>query len=125
MRGDTLPSVVTADEGVCKSEAVNELSAFFRPTPVDSPACNNGRIAIDAYPEIINDRRRGPDSWIINPGYPLLFIDQNITRTSECVIAGQDSVSKWLNALISSSSASRLAERRKSMVAPVESTARY
>ena len=58
---------------------MNELSAFFRPTPVDSPACNNGRIAIDAYPEIINDRRRGPDSWIINPGYPLLFIDQNIT----------------------------------------------
>ena len=54
---------------------MNELSAFFRPTPVDSPACNNGRIAIDAYPEIINDRRRGPDSWIINPGYPLLFTD--------------------------------------------------
>ena len=71
---------------------MNELSAFFRPTPVDSPACNNGRIAIDAYPEIINDRRRGPDSWIINPGYPLLFIDQNITCPSECVIAGQNSV---------------------------------
>jgi len=45
-----------------------------------------------AYPEIINDRRRGPDSWIINPGYPLLFIDQNITCPSECVIAGQNSV---------------------------------
>jgi hypothetical protein len=74
---------------------VNELSAFFRPTPVDSPACNNGCIAIDAYPEIINDRRRGPDSWMINPGYPLLFIDQNITCPSECVIAGQNSVESW------------------------------
>ena len=62
----------------------------FRPTPVDSPACNNGCIAIDAYPEIINDRRRGPDSWIINTGYPLLFIDQNITCPSECVIAGPE-----------------------------------
>ena len=65
---------------------MNELSAFFRPTPVDSPACNNGRIAIDAYPEIINDRRRGPDSWIINPGYPLLFIDQNITCPALIII---------------------------------------
>jgi len=80
------------DFGRGESEAVNELSAFFRPAPVDSPACNNGCIAIDAYPEIINDSRRGPDSWIINPGYPLLFIDQNITCPSECVIAGQNSV---------------------------------
>ena len=92
MRSDTFPSAVTADESIGKSKAVNVLSAPFRPTPVNRAACNDGCIAIDTYPEIINDRRRGPEFWIIKSGHVILFIDQKITCAAECVVVGQNSL---------------------------------
>jgi hypothetical protein len=73
VRSHTFPSTATPDEGISKSEAVNVLSALFRPTPVNSAACDDGCIVIDTYPEFVNHRRSGPEFWIIKSGYVLLF----------------------------------------------------
>jgi hypothetical protein len=87
----TFPSTVIPNEGISKPEAADVLSALFKRTPVKSPTCNNGCIAIDTYPEIINHRRRGPEFWIIHSGHVLLFIDQTITCAGECEVVGQSS----------------------------------
>jgi hypothetical protein len=76
VRSYTFPSTVTPDEGISKPEAVSVLSALFGPTSVNSATRNNGCIAIDMYPEIINHRRLGPEFWISKSGHVLLFIDQ-------------------------------------------------
>ena len=92
MRSDTSPNTVTPDEGIGKPEAVNVLSALFRPSPVNSAACNDGCIAIDTYSKIINDRRHRPEFCISKSGHILLFIDQRITCATERVVVGQNSL---------------------------------
>src|ERR1700745_3910564 len=78
------------DEGIRKPEAPDVSSALFRPTLIDCTTCHDGCIAIDTYPEIINDRRCGPKFWIIEPGQVLAFADQSITCAGECVVIGQN-----------------------------------
>ena len=55
MRSHTFPSTVTPDEGISKPEAVNVLSALFRPTSVNSATRNNGCIAKALDPTAIVD----------------------------------------------------------------------
>src|SRR4029077_12317730 len=91
MRSYTFPSTITPDEGISKPEAVNVLSALFRPTSVNSATRNNGCITIDTYPEIINHRTRCQAFWIIKSGNVPLFVDQKITCAGECVVIGRSS----------------------------------
>ena len=86
----TFPSTVIPDEGIGKPEAADEPSALFRPTLISSATCHDGCIAIDTYPQIINDRRCGPEFGISNSGQLLAFADQSITCAGECVVIGQN-----------------------------------
>jgi hypothetical protein len=90
--GNTFPNTTTADEGISKPEAANVLSSLFRPTSVNSATCNDGCVAIDAYPEMVNDRSRGPEFRVVKSGHVRLFIDQNITCAAERVVVGQNSL---------------------------------
>ena len=90
MRRNTFPSAPWSDEGIGKPEATDVSSALFRPAPISSAARHDGCVAVDTYPEIRNDRRRGPELWISNSGKVLAFADQGITCAGECVVIGQN-----------------------------------
>lgn len=90
MRSYTFPNAVTPDEGVGKPEAVKVPSALLRPTLVSSTTRYDGCIAIDTYPEIVDDRGRGLEFRIIKSRDVLLLTDQSLTRAGERIVIVQN-----------------------------------
>jgi hypothetical protein len=89
---NTFPNTITADEGIGKYQAASVLPSIVRPTSVNSATCNDGCVAIDTHPEMVNDRRRGPEFRIVKSGHVLLFADPKITCAAERIVVGQDSL---------------------------------
>jgi hypothetical protein len=87
---NTFPSAPLSDESIGKSEAADVPAALFRRTPICSATCYDGCIAINAYPEISNDRGCCPEFWINNSGEAFALADQNLTCAGQCVVIGQN-----------------------------------
>jgi len=81
-----------ADEGIGKPEAAKVAPPLFRATFVGSPTDHDGCIALDSYPQRIDDRRVGLEFRIIKSRDILPFTNQGICRTGERVVISQNLV---------------------------------
>jgi len=90
MRSHAFPSSVMPDEGIGKPEAAKVAPPLFRATFVGSPTGYDACIAIDSYPQLIDNRRVGLEFRIIKSRDILRFPDQGIARTGERVVISQN-----------------------------------